>query len=151
VNIGSSRHRGVEAGFVLSGPAGASLFVNYTLQAAQSQSGDDIGKYLKAIPRHTLSGGAGVMLFSRLDASAMVTTIGGAYIDDANTVALPAFTRVDARTSYPVGAVRIVVEARNLFDARYSTTGYLDPSGSGAAYFYPAAGRTLSVGLRGGW
>jgi outer membrane receptor protein involved in Fe transport len=151
VNIGSSRHRGVEVGFVLSGPAGASLFANYTLQAALSQSGDDIGKYLKAIPRHTLSGGAGITLFSRLDASAMVTTIGGAYLDDANTVALPAFTRVDARTSYPVGAVHLVVEARNLFDARYSTTGYLDPSGSGAAYFYPAAGRTLSVGLRGGW
>ena len=151
VNIGSSRHRGIEAGVVLSGPAGVSIFANYALQAARSQSGDNIGKYLKAIPRHTLSGGASITLFSRLDASAMVTTIGGAYLDDANTVTLPAFTRVDARTLYPVGAVSIVVEARNLLNAKYNTTGYLDPSGTGEAYFYPAAGRTLSVGLRGGW
>ena len=74
VNIGSSRHRGVEAGLVLSGPAGTSLFANYTLQAARSQSGDNTGNYLKAIPRHTLSGGASVTLFSRLEASTMVTS-----------------------------------------------------------------------------
>jgi len=151
VNIGSSRHRGVEAGVVLSGTAGVSLFANYTLQAARSRSGDNTGNYLKAIPRHTLSGGVSVTLFSRLEASTMVTTIGGAFLDDANTIALPSFTRVDARTAYPVGAVRIVVEARNLLDAKYNTTGYLDPSGTGEAYFYPAAGRTLSIGLRGGW
>ncbi len=151
VNIGSSRHRGIEAGLVLSGPGGTSLFANYALQAARSESGDNAGRYLKAIPRHTLSGGASITLLSRLDASAMVTTIGGAYIDDANTIALPAFTRVDARASYPVGAVQIVLEARNVFDAHYNTTGYLDPSGSGNAYFYPAAGRAVSVGLRGGW
>ena len=151
VNIGSSRHRGVEAGVVLSGPAGVSLFANYTLQAARSESGDNRGNYLKAIPRHTLSSGVSVTLFSRLEASAMVTTIGGAFLDDANTIALPAFTRVDARTAYPVGAVSIVVEARNLLDAKYNTTGYLDPAGTGEAYFYPAAGRMLSVGVRGGW
>jgi outer membrane cobalamin receptor len=151
VNIGSSRHRGVEAGLVLSGPAGVSLFANYTLQAARSRSGDNTGNYLKAIPRHTLSSGASVTILSRLEASTMVTRIGGAYLDDANTVELPAFTRVDARTSYPVGAVSIVIEARNLFDAKYNTTGYLDPAGTGEAYFYPAAGRMLSVGLRGGW
>jgi outer membrane receptor protein involved in Fe transport len=151
VNIGSSRHRGVEAGTVLSGPAGTSLFANYTLQSARSQSGDDIGKYLKAIPRYTLSGGGSVTFFSRLEANMMVTDIGGAYIDDANTTRLPAFTRVDGRASYPVGSVSLVVEARNLFNARYNTTGYLDPSGTGQAYFYPAAGRTLSVGLRGAW
>ena len=151
VNIGSSRHRGVEAGVVLSGPGGASLFANWTLQSATSRSGDNIGNYLKAIPRHTLSGGASVTLFSRLDASAMVTSISGAFIDDANTAQLPAFTRVDARAAYPVGVVSVVVEARNLFNSRYNTTGYLDPSGTGEAYFYPAAGRTLSLGLRGGW
>ncbi|HEY2796071.1 MAG TPA: TonB-dependent receptor, partial [Micromonosporaceae bacterium] len=151
VNIGSSRHRGVEGGLVLSGPAGLSLFANYTLQAARSASGDNIGNYLKAIPRHTLSSGASITLFSRLEASTLVTTIGGAYLDDANTIELPAFTRVDARTSYPVGPVSIVVEARNLFNTKYNTTGYLDPSGSGEAYYYPAAGRTLSVGVRGGW
>lgn len=151
VNIGSSRHRGVEAGLSLSGPSGTSLFANYTLQSARSRSGDNAGNYLKAIPRHTVSGGANVTLFSRLAASVTVTAIGGAYLDDANTIELPAFTRVDARTSYPFGAVTLVVEVRNLLDAKYNTTGYLDPSGTGQAYFYPAAGRMLSAGLRGGW
>ncbi|MGH7522990.1 MAG: TonB-dependent receptor [Gemmatimonadales bacterium] len=151
LNIGKSRHRGVETGVVLSAPSGASLFVNYTLQSVRSQSGDNNGKYLKAIPRTTVSVGATAKILSRLEAGATVTGVYGAWLDDANTVTLPGFTRVDARMSYPAGAIEVVLEARNLFDLHYNTTGYLDPAGTGEAYFYPAAGRTLSLGLRGGW
>ncbi|MGH7504435.1 MAG: TonB-dependent receptor, partial [Longimicrobiales bacterium] len=52
VNIGRSRHRGVEAGIVLQGPRSGTAFVNYTLQSATSRVGENEGNYLKAIPRH---------------------------------------------------------------------------------------------------
>jgi hypothetical protein len=47
--------------------------------------------------------------------------------------------------------VELLVDLRNLFATRYASGGYLDPSGSGAVYYYPAAGRTLDIGLRSGW
>jgi outer membrane receptor protein involved in Fe transport len=150
VNIGRSRHRGVEAGLALSGLGPASLFVNYTLQAVTARTGDFAGNALKAIPRHTLIGGLSVAPGSAVDARLILSHARDMYLDDANTARLPAYTRVDAHVAYRVGAVDVILEARNLLGARYSTTGFLDPSGTGEAYYYPAAGRVVHLGLRGG-
>ena len=89
----------------------------------------------------------GEELVRGLAASAIVTDVSRIHLDDANTLALPDYTRVDARLSYPIGRARLSLEVRNLLDAEYSTTGFPDPSGSGAVYYYPAAGRTLEVGV----
>ena len=40
---------------------------------------------------------------------------------------------------------------RNVFDSRFNSTGFPDPAGSPLIYYYPAAGRVLSVGLESGW
>jgi outer membrane receptor protein involved in Fe transport len=151
VNIGRSRHRGVETGITLSAFNATSLFANYTLQAATSQSGANAGKYLKAIPRHTVSGGITVTPWSALETGVIITHMRGAPLDDANTRSLAPTTRVDARVAYTLRPVNAFVEVRNLFDARYNTSGFPDPSGSGAVYYYPAAGRVVSLGLRRGW
>jgi vitamin B12 transporter len=150
VNIGRSRHRGIESGVTISVPR-TSVFANYTLQAATSRSGSDAGKYLKAIPRHTLSVGVTAMPGAGLATGFSVTNSRGAYLDDANTIEMPQWTRVDARLEGTRAGVTVFAEARNLFDAKYSTTGFQDPAGSGQAYFYPAAGRVISLGLRRGW
>ena len=150
VNIGRSRHRGIEAGASLGGPR-ASIFTNYTLQAVTSRSGANAGNRLKAIPRHTSSAGMTAQPWRALETSLLVTDVRGVYLDDANTVELPTFTRVDARAGIGVRGAGIFVEARNLFDRRYSSTGFLDPAGSGEAYFHPAAGRAVQVGIRGEW
>ena len=150
VNIGRSRHRGAEAAVSFAG-AGASVFANYALQAVTSRSGDNAGNRLKAIPRHTLSGGVTVQPWRLLETSLLVSDVRGVYLDDGNTVELPGFTRVDARAALGVRGVSVFLEARNLFDRRYSSTGFLDPGGSGEAYFHPAAGRSLEIGIRGGW
>jgi vitamin B12 transporter len=151
VNIGKSRHRGVEAGTTLTGDRW-SLNGAYTLQDATSRSGDNAGKRLKAIPRHTLGGGVSLRPLRLLETSVYATAVRDIFLDDANAVTLPNYTRVDARVSYAFGARQVFVDARNLFDAKYSTTGFMDPSGSGQRYLYPAAGRVLEVGVRGtGW
>ena len=150
VNIGRSRHRGVEAGATF-GMETASLFTSYSLQSVTSRSGETIGKRLKAIPQHTLSGGVTVRPTRRLETSLLVSDVRDVYLDDANTVELSGFTRVDARAAVGVRGVTVFIDARNLLDRRYSTTGFLDPGGSGETYFQPAAGRSLGIGVRGGW
>jgi iron complex outermembrane receptor protein len=151
VNIGRSRHRGIEAGLELKGPRGSTAFLNYTQQSATSQVGENAGRYLKAIPRHYLSGGLSTPLVGRLETGFVVSHAREIFLDDANTMKLPAYTRADVRVSHPIGGMRLFLDVRNLLDAQYSTTGFPDPSGSGAVYYHPAAGRTFDLGLRSGF
>jgi outer membrane cobalamin receptor len=147
VNIARSRHRGTELGVtvrrgIVSGHASVSL------QDVVSRAGMNSGKRLKAVPGHVLAGGltfAPEMLGS---ASLALTRTADMYIDDANSQRIPAWTRVDIQFSRPVGSFEITAGARNLLDERYNSTAFLDPSGSGQAYVYPAAGRVFTIGLR---
>jgi outer membrane receptor protein involved in Fe transport len=150
VNIGRSRHRGLEAGVSLAA-ARASTFANYTLQSVVARTGANHGKHLKAIPRHTLGGGMSVQPWRALETSLYLTQVRDVYLDDANTVELPPFTRVDARVSLGLRWISLFVDARNVLGDRYSSTGFLDPGGSGETYFHPAAGRVIELGIRGGW
>jgi outer membrane receptor protein involved in Fe transport len=140
----------MEAGLTLTGLGSAALWLNHTVQSARVRSGDFSGNLLKAIPEHVTTAGASLSPRSALDVRALVSSSRGIFLDDANTVALPSYTRVDAAVAYRLRPVEIFVDVRNLFGTRYSTTGFLDPSGSGVAYFYPAAGRVIQLGIRGG-
>jgi outer membrane receptor protein involved in Fe transport len=151
INIGKSRHRGLEAGLALRGPRASTAFLNYTQQDATTRVGENSGNRLKAIPRHVLSGGLSAALLGPLEAGFLVSHARAIFLDDANTLKLPAYSRVDARVSYPVVGMRLFLDVRNVFDSKYSTTAFPDPSGSGAIYYHPAAGRTLDLGLRGGF
>jgi outer membrane receptor protein involved in Fe transport len=147
VNLGRSRHRGVEAALNLDAPGGWGAFANYTLQSAESRFGANRGNALKAIPRHTLAGGVDAPLAFGATAGVTVTDVRGVWVDDANTLRLPAWTRVDARLTVPVRGVRVWAEAFNLLDRAYSTTGFHDSVDASVVYYFPAAGRTLQVGV----
>lgn len=147
VNIGESRHRGVEAGLTVVRSGGGAAHASYALQSATSRAGTYAGRQLKAIPRHTWSVGVSLPLTSRLGAGFDLTRQGEAWLDDQNEVALRPFTRANLRFTLDLPVGTGFIEARNLFDARYNTTGFLDPSGTGTVYYYPAAGRTLGVGI----
>lgn len=150
VNIGRSRHRGVEASANVEG-AHASVFGAYTLQDATSRSGSAQGNRLKAIPRHTLNGGVTITPASAFDASLSATNVRGIFLDDDNSITLPNYTRVDLRVGLRAAGQSLYAEVRNVLDEHYSGTGFLDPAGTGAAYYYPAAGRIFSVGVRSGF
>jgi len=147
VNLGRSRHRGIEAALNLDAAGGWGAFANYTLQSAESRFGENRGNELKAIPRHTLAGGVDAPLAWGATAGVTVTDVRGAWVDDANTLRLPGWTRVDARLTVPVGGVRVWAEAFNLLDRAYSTTGFHDSVDPTVVYYFPAAGRTLQVGV----
>ena len=150
VNIGRSRHRGIETGITVEGPRASAVFLTYTQQHVTSRAGDNAGNYLKAIPRHFLTGGVSAEAVGRLETGLVVSHARGIFLDDANTLTLPAYTRVDARVSHPMAGLTLFLDVRNLFDARYSTTGFPDPSGTEAVYYHPSAARTFDLGLRGG-
>jgi YD repeat-containing protein len=40
---------------------------------------------------------------------------------------------------------------RNVLNASYSSTGFPDPGGSDVRFYYPAAGRVLSVSVEARW
>jgi outer membrane receptor protein involved in Fe transport len=147
VNLGRSRHRGIEAALNLDAARGWGGFANYTLQSAVSRRSENRGNELKAIPRHTLAGGVDAPLIHGASAGVTVTDVRGAWIDDANTLRLPGWTRLDARLTVPVRGVRIWAEAFNLLDHAYSTTGFRDSVDPSVVYYFPAAGRTLQVGV----
>ena len=147
VNIGRSRHRGVETGLTLEAPRSVSAFVNYTRQDATSRLGENAGKQLKAIPRDSWSLGLTRTPAHGFGAALTATSVHHTFLDDANTRSLTPYTRIDARASYPVAGVRLTVDVRNLFDRAYSTTGYPDPAGSGTLLLYPASGRVVTIGL----
>lgn len=151
-NIGRSRHRGLEAGIRLEG-ARLSAQASYTLQDAVARSGDHEGMRLKAIPRHAAQAGLTVRPFRAraVEGSASVTHLAGMFFDDANTRPIPDYTRVDARLTIGIARHTLLLDARNLLGARYSSTGFLDPAGSGEAYLYPAAERVIEIGLRSRW
>jgi len=153
VNIGKSRHRGAEAGLEIESSR-ASVLLSYALQAATSRSGANAGRRLKAIPRHTLSAGLSLRPLRSpglLELSAMVYHLRGMYLDDANTRSLPDYARVDLRVGLRALGMGFHLDLRNLAAARYSSTGFLDPGGSGEAYLYPAAGRVLEASIRNAW
>ncbi len=150
VNIGRSRHRGAEAGLTVAGGI-ASGFASLTLQSAVSRSGANTGKQLKAIPGQLYSTGATVSPPGRGTLSLSLARTADMFIDDGNTRRIPSWTRVDAQFSWRfLATVDAFLGARNLFDSRFYTTAFPDPSGSGEAYVYPAAGRVLTIGARHG-
>jgi outer membrane receptor protein involved in Fe transport len=150
VNVGRSRHRGIESHLGLTaGPAIA--FVNFTRQQVLSTRGDFAGKSLKAIPSAIFSAGISARHHSGLGARVVVTALSGMYLDDANTRTIPNYARVDGGVSLATRGLVFAVDAVILLDRHYLTTGFPVPAGSDQALFYPAPGRQLLVSVGSGW
>jgi vitamin B12 transporter len=151
VNVAESRHRGIEAAANLEGPDAMAASLTYSLQNAVATNGANAGHFLRAIPRHTMTARVSHEPARGLSISLGGVHVQGAPFDDANSSDLPAYTRVDVRASYPLGVARLVAEMRNALDASYSSTGFPDPGGSATRFYYPAAGRVLSIGAEARW
>ena len=94
-----------------------------------------------------MGGGADAPRGRGATAGVTLTDVRGVWMDDANTLRLPGWTRVDARLTVPMRGVRVWAEGFNVLDRAYSTTGYPDSVDPSVVYFFPAAGRTLQVGV----
>ena len=147
VNIGRSRHQGIETGLRITIKSNLNFFLNYTHQSAKSRIGEYVGKFLKAIPRDVIFGGISTAHKSGVGGSITIKSTNRIFLDDANTMRLPNYTIVNSRLKYKFGLVSATFDVINIFNQSYSTTGYPDASGSGQFYFYPAAGRHMLLSL----
>ena len=147
INIGRSLHRGAELGVVFEAPRRWFAFGNFTQQQVLAENGANDGKQLKAIPRRIASAGLNATIWRGLTASAVVTSLTGAFVDDQNLVPLAGYTRLDARVGVPFGPTRLTLDVLNAVNRRYDATAFPDPAGSAAVYRYPAAGRLFVIGL----
>ena len=147
-NISRSRHRGLEVGGRLDILMRSGLLLNYTLQDVTYRAGSYEGNYVKAVPRHFVNLSVSVPVLSRLGATAVVRSARKVWLDDANTVPLDAYSTIDVKIDYDLGRLGLELEAVNLLDDEYSTTGFLDPGGSDSVFLYPAAGRFFRLGIR---
>jgi len=112
-----------------------------------AENGPNDGKQLKAIPRRIASAGVNATFWRGLTASAVASSLTGAYVDDQNLISLRGYARIDARVGVPLGRTRLTLDLLNAFNRRYDATAFPDPAGSAAIYRYPAAGREFVVGI----
>lgn len=151
VNVAESRHRGIEAAANLAGPDAMTAAFTYSLQSAVATNGEKAGHFLRGIPRHTVTARVSREPARGVAVSLAGVRVQGAPFDDVNSSDLPSYTRVDARASYAFGVARLVAEMRNALDASYSSTGFPDPGGTAIRFYYPAAGRVVSIGVEARW
>ena len=146
VNIGKSKHQGLESGLKFYLPNNVSVFANYAYQGVTFDFGDNDGNFLKAIPRDVVAGGLQWNDESGLGAGLFMSGARRMFVDDTNTIELPNYVTLDAKVSYRIGQLSVTGEVFNLFDKEYSTTAFPDPAGSDVVFFYPAAGRSARIG-----
>src|SRR5688572_23138134 len=151
VNVGRSLHRGIELGARMETADANNVFAAFTRQDVLVSNGPNSGRQLKAVPRQIATGGISTKLARRVQTGINISDVRGAFIDDANVRRLPGYTRVDARLSSTLGALRLSLDALNVFNRQYVSTGFPDPSGTDTAYFHPAAGRVLIIGIMSAW
>jgi len=147
VNIGMSRHRGVETGLTVEKPGLVALFFNYTMQDVTQESGDNIGNAVKAIPKTAISTGISSE-WGPLSATVALKAVSDIWIDDANTVPLEDYSTVDLRLALSVTDWVFSVDVFNALDTAYDSTAYPDPSGSDVLFLFPSAMRTVSLSAR---
>ncbi len=147
-NIGTSRHRGIEASVALAKNARISPRVAYAWTSVADRETPDT--QLKNIPEHT----AQVLLHWRVSPSTAADVAwrwrDGFTLDDAGTFRAPSVSRIDLRVARDIRRVRVQADVLNALDAHYNEVGYvlMDFTGEPVAFENPAPGRALRLGVK---
>jgi outer membrane receptor protein involved in Fe transport len=147
INIGRSRHDGVETGLKYFDRSGVSAFANYALQSTTFRNGDNEGNYVKAVPRDLINAGFSYTHRSGVAAGLRYSGARRIFLDDQNARRLDDKDRFDVQVSARVAGARITVEVFNVFDREGVSTGFPDPGGGDARFLYPTAERTVKLGV----
>ena len=147
INIGRSRHDGVETGIKYFDRSGFSAYGNYAYQSTTFRNGPNEGNYVKAVPRDVFTAGLSYTHASGVSAGVNYRGARRIFIDDQNANRLDNSDRFDVRASVTVAGATIVGEVFNLFDDRSVSTGFPDPAGTEAVFLYPSAERRVRLGV----
>ncbi len=136
-NIQKTQAQGLElSGRAEAGPL--TLSGNYTWTEAQNASGPNDGNQLPRRPEHMVNAQASWRWSDAVTTTAAVRYVGEAFNNDANTVAMDAYSLVDLRASWQVSeTIELYGRVENLLDEDYET-----------ARGYGTPGRGAFVGVR---
>lgn len=149
-NIARSIHYGFEGDIQTALPKGFDASVGYAYTRAVFDGGDNDTKQINGVPEHQLT--ARIMLTLRTSGQLAcdLRYFDRQWIDEANTLALPAYGVSDVTVRQPIGPLAITAAVRNVFDRRYAGAGYVtsDFSGNPLPLYYPGPGRAFRAGLQ---
>jgi len=146
-NIGSSRHRGVEASLRLAKTARISPQVTYAWTRVVDSEMPDL--QLKNIPEHA----AQFLLHARISDKTRLNAVyrwrSDFTLDDEGTFRTPSVSRVDLRLAHDLGKLRVEADVLNALDEKYDELGYVlfDFEGRPTPLEFPAPGRALRIGM----
>jgi outer membrane cobalamin receptor len=149
VNIGSSRHAGLEARLAVNRGAVAP-YATYAWSHVASRETGRADFQLKNIPRHLARVGVRAQA-GATRAELAATRLAGRFLDDEGAFPLADVTTLDLRLQHAVGArLSAHLDLLNLTDRTYDEMGFVlsDFEGQPVTYSYPAAGFTARMGLR---
>ena len=148
-NIGHSRHTGLETLATWSWARSLSVFASWDWARVEARGEGSPGGQLKNIPEHVVRVGASARLPGEIDAEAVWSWSGRRWLDDENHFRLPDASVVDLRVARSFGDFRVRIDVANLADERYADVGFTlaDFQGNDVPYVYPAAGRSVRVGV----
>jgi outer membrane receptor protein involved in Fe transport len=146
-NIGSSRHRGVEASVRMMKTLRVSPEVTYAWTHVVDGATPD--RQLKNIPEHTAQLVLHARISERTRADAVYRYRSAFTLDDEGAFSTPSVGRVDLRVAHDIGKLRLEADMLNALDKRYDELGYvlLGFDGSRTPLAFPAPGRALRLGM----
>ena len=149
-NIARSKHSGFEGQVSMLASSGLSGSASYAYTRATFDGGDFDGKQINTVPKHQIFLRASFAHRAKGSVSLELQNVSGQWIDEANTQELPDYTVANLGVRQQVGPLELFGSVRNVADERYATVGYvtLNEVGDPLPLYFPAAGRSFSVGLR---
>ncbi len=154
-NVGSSEHKGVEAGIAaLLAPGltltGAYTFSDFEFEDFVTARGDFSGKETPGIPRHFVHGRVRYAHWSGLKGAVELTAADGYFADNPNENRNDGYTTIDLRFGYTADLRGARIEPflgiNNVTDKRYNSSVVVNAIGG--RFFEPAPGRNVYIGLR---
>lgn len=144
-NIQRSRHDGVEGSATLYFLPRLSASTALNVTDVTFRSGDQVGNELKNIPGLSVNTTLNLYLPHRVSTTIAHRYTGETFLDDANSVTLPAYQTFDAKLQWRYRSARFHLLVMNLADNLYNNSGFLlfDPvTFQNVPFFFPAQGRT---------
>lgn len=149
LNIGRSRHQGVEV--EVSGSESRRLVprASWAWTRAEPLDGPDRGRQLKNVPEHQGTLGLSAKVGGGFTADLSWTVLAGRFLDDANAVPLDDVLRLDLRLRQDFGTWSPFLDLLNATGHEHSAYGFLltDLAGAPAAFEVPEPGFGARLGV----
>ncbi|MEE2877151.1 MAG: TonB-dependent receptor [Candidatus Neomarinimicrobiota bacterium] len=147
-NIKKSRHSGFEGSLGVYFANRIRLNSTLNIMDVTFSTGDYEGNRLKNIPRTSYTNRFTFRINSYLNIILAHRFLGEVFLDDANSVSLPAYNAIDGRMQLRLNQIRIDLDVFNLMGTHYSSSGYMlfDPFlQDNVKFLYPAQGRYIEL------